>query len=114
MSNDVLSSLAEAQAVFKKHCAEQKREGRRIEPDAWLSVAEKTLVVVVYGFRHANGSVGPITIPYEYGLGFPCDGIEEIIAPRGNGAGNRKKNRPAERPEPLTAPLRQLHMFEAR
>jgi hypothetical protein len=107
MSNEVLSSLAEAQAVFKQHCAEQKREGRRTEPDAWLRIEEKTLVVVVYGFRERNGGHGPITIPYEYPLDFPCAGLHEITAPERGENGNRKA------PAGRFNPLRQLHMFKA-
>jgi len=86
----------------------------RKEPDAWLSINENTLVVVVYGIRERNGGFGMISIPYEYQLGFTCAGIHDITAPPKNGAGNRKKKPPVgRRPEPLKAPLRQLHMFNA-
>lgn len=111
MTNHVLSSLAEAQAVYRKHFAEQKECGRRKEPEAWITLEERTLAVIVYGYNETNN--GPVAIAYEYGIGFQCAGIHEITAPSRNRAGNRKKKEPGRRREPMKEPLKQLHMFKA-
>ncbi len=107
MSNEVLSSLAEAQAVFQKHADERKNEGWGSKPDAWVSICKTRFVVVVNAYRGELLSVRP----YEYELGFACAGIHEIIPPKkAERPGNGKKKAEHE-PRPKR-PLRQLHMFK--
>jgi len=95
--------------VYRKHFDEQRESGRRREPDAWITLEENTLAVIVYGYSEAHK--GPVAIAYEYGTGFQCAGIHEITAPRRNRKGNRKKKEPVRR-EPMKEPLKQLHMFK--
>jgi len=89
----VLWSLEEAHAVFQKHLAEQKEAGGK-GLDAWLTVSRDILLV---GVRDYHGEL-PMTIAYEYRLGFKCAGIHQI----------RRRPRPKRLKYP---PLRQLHMF---
>lgn len=72
----VLSSLAEAQAVYRNHCNEQRRAGRRRKAEAWISLQEKSLIVVVRCINNENGL--SVAVPYEYGMSCPCAGIHEI------------------------------------
>jgi hypothetical protein len=106
MSDNVLSSLAEAQAIFRKHVAEQKAEGRKKQPDAWLSCPKDRLVIIVYGAEKD----GTIQKPYEYKIGFECEGVHLITTPPRKPQLAKKKK--TEAASEKTQPPRQLHMFK--
>lgn len=105
MSNEVLSSVEEAQAVYQKHAVQQEKEGWGRDPQAWVSVCKKRLVVVVRAYKNE----GILMKPYEYKLDFDCAGIHEITAApkRKKAPGLRKR-----KADGAGRPLRQLHMFK--
>lgn len=75
-------TLAEAQEIYNRHWKEQKQAGRRKYLDAWLNCQKDVLRIVV----HASDDKDRATqIPYEYELGFMCEGLHQIqkkAAPR--------------------------------
>jgi hypothetical protein len=121
----VIRSKEEARQVLEHHCREQRYEGIRKKPQAWLTLSyPKTLAIAVYTFDEKGG---PLVRAYEYTI--ECD-LQEVGDVLGNPCWLRNISPRTERTRlkdeeqkqrelqgagprrPLPEkPLRQLHMF---